>query len=105
MLSSEIQPIDGVEETVKTDTKSAVAKMPLELQVNMLCSKIQNPKELPSTNWVEAIFNNVESMLGKEKVLDINFPVQLNCSNILYIEFIQINVYIYIYQMFTLIYL
>lgn len=59
-----IQPIDGVVETLKT----VGAKTPLELQANVLCSAMQNPKELPSENWMEAIFDSVESLLGKNKV-------------------------------------
>jgi len=68
-----IQPIDSIVETMKIDGKTIPAKTPLELQVKMLCSKIQNPKELPLENWIEAIFDNVESLLGKDKVLGTFF--------------------------------
>jgi len=50
-------------------TKTVAAKTPLELQVRSLCSKIRNSKLPPSSEkWVDAIFDNVELLLGKEKV-------------------------------------
>lgn len=59
----------GGVEPIKSDGNTVAAKTPLELQVNALCSKIRNPKQPPSSeNWVETIFENVESLLGKDKV-------------------------------------
>lgn len=50
-------------------TKTVAAKTPLELQVSSLCSKIRNSKLPPSSEkWVEAIFDNIELHLGKDKV-------------------------------------
>lgn len=65
-----IRPIGGSSgETSKTDGKMVAAKTPLEIQVSSLCSKIRNSKQPPSSEkWVEAIFDNVESHLGKDKV-------------------------------------
>jgi len=65
-----IRPIGGGgNETTKTDGKTVVAKTPLELQVRSLCSKIRNSKQPPSSEkWIEAIFDNVELHLGKDKV-------------------------------------
>jgi len=65
-----IRPIGGGGgETNKTDSKLVAAKTPLEIQVSLLCSKIRNSKQPPSSEkWVEAIFDNVESHLGKDKV-------------------------------------
>lgn len=68
ILSAEIDQLIGNSgEAVKTDIS---AKTPLELQVNSLCLKIRNSKQPPSAeNWVEAMFDYVESLLGKDKVL------------------------------------
>jgi len=65
-----IRPIGGVGgETNKTDRKMVPAKTPLEIQASSLCSKIRNSKQPPSSEkWVEAIFDNVELNLGKDKV-------------------------------------
>jgi len=63
-----IRPIGG-SETTKIDRKTVTAKTPLELQASLLCSKIRNSKQPPSPEkWVEAIFDNIESHLGKDKV-------------------------------------
>lgn len=66
-----MRPIDdvdgGIGEMIKNDSK---AKTLLEFQINALCSKIRNSKQpQPSGDWVESIFDNVESLLGKDKVL------------------------------------
>ncbi|XP_060873528.1 NACHT domain- and WD repeat-containing protein 1 isoform X2 [Metopolophium dirhodum] len=68
-----IRPIGGGgAETNKTDGKLVAAKTPLEIQVSLLCSKIRNSKQPPSPEkWVEAIFDNVESHLGKDKVSSV----------------------------------
>ncbi|XP_026807773.1 uncharacterized protein LOC113550245 [Rhopalosiphum maidis] len=70
-----IRPIGGVgggSETTKTDRKTVTAKTPLELQASLLCSKIRNSKQPPSSEkWVEAIFDNIESHLGKDKVSSV----------------------------------
>lgn len=59
----------GVGETIKSNGSTIAAKTPLELHVNALCSKIRNPKQPQSLeNWVETIFENAESLLGKDKV-------------------------------------
>jgi hypothetical protein len=71
MLSASIiRPIgSGGGETLKNNSKTVTAKTPLELQVNTMCSKMRNSKQPPSSeNWVETIFDNVESLLGKDKV-------------------------------------
>ncbi|KAL5233574.1 hypothetical protein ACI65C_000984 [Semiaphis heraclei] len=53
-------------------TKTVAAKTPLELQVSSLCSKIRNSKLPPSSEkWVEAIFDNIELHLGKDKVSSV----------------------------------
>lgn len=66
-----MRPIDdvggGIGETMKNDNK---AKTLLELQVNALCSKIRNFKQPQSSeDLVESIFDNIESLLGKNKVI------------------------------------
>ncbi|KAL4089774.1 hypothetical protein QTP88_024745 [Uroleucon formosanum] len=68
-----IRPIGGSGgETSKTNGKMVAAKTPLEIQVSSLCSKIRNSKQPPSSEkWVEAIFDNVESYLGKDKVSSV----------------------------------
>ncbi|XP_022165189.1 uncharacterized protein LOC111030132 isoform X2 [Myzus persicae] len=68
-----IRPIGGGgSETIKTDAKMVAAKTPLELHVSSLLSKIRNSKQPPSAEkWVEAIFDNVESHLGKDKVSSV----------------------------------
>lgn len=64
-----VQPVGGIVKMVKNDDKTFTGKTPLELQVNMLCSKLQNSKQSSSSeNWVNAIFDNIESLLGKDKV-------------------------------------
>jgi len=66
-----IRPIGGggAETNNKIDGKLVAAKTPLEIQVSLLCSKIRNSKQPPSSEkWIEAIFDNVESHLGKDKV-------------------------------------
>lgn len=63
----------GGGETIKSDGNTVDVKTPLELQVNVLCSKIRNSKQPQSSdNWVETIFDNVESLLGKDKVFRCN---------------------------------
>lgn len=63
-----IRPIGGGD-TTKTDGKTMTANTALELQVSSLCSKIRNSKPPSSTDkWVEAIFENIETLLGKDKV-------------------------------------
>ncbi|XP_025199078.1 uncharacterized protein LOC112597310 [Melanaphis sacchari] len=67
-----IRPIGGIGssgETTKIDCKTVIIKTPLEFQVSLLCSKIRNSKQPSSSEkWVEAIFDNIESHLGKDKV-------------------------------------
>lgn len=75
MLSTSIiRPIgSGGGETMKNNSKTLTTKMPLELQVNTMCSKMRNLKPPPSLeNWVETIFDNAESLLGKDKVTFIS---------------------------------
>jgi len=70
MLSTTIGRSQGSGgETLKKDSKHISIKTPLELQVSILCSKIRKQPS-SSENWVEAIFDNVESLLGKDKVFD-----------------------------------
>lgn len=66
MLSTTIiKPICSGGETIKNNK----TKTPLELQVSTLSSKIRNSKlPLLSDNWLEAIFDSVESLLDKAKV-------------------------------------
>lgn len=71
MLSTSIiRPIgSGGGETLKNNNKMVTAKTPLEIQVNAMCSKMRNSKQPPSSqNWVETIFDNIELLLGKDKV-------------------------------------
>ncbi|KAF0768010.1 Leucine-rich repeat and WD repeat-containing, partial [Aphis craccivora] len=75
LSAATIRPIGGFGsggETTKTEHKTVAAKTWLELQVSLLCSKIRNSKQPPSSeNWVEAIFDNIESHLGKDKVSSV----------------------------------
>lgn len=69
MLSATIiRPVGNDGESVKNGRVRA--KTPLELQVNVLCCKMRNFK-LPassSENRLESVFENVESILGSDKV-------------------------------------
>lgn len=72
MLSAAIiRPVGNDGESVKNGKSRA--KTPLELQVNVLCCKMRNFK-LPasssssSENRLDSVFNNIESVLGKDKV-------------------------------------
>lgn len=61
-----IKPVFSGGETTKNTSKT---KTPLEIQVSTLSLKIRNSKlPLSSDNWLEAIFDNVESILDKAKV-------------------------------------
>lgn len=65
---STVRPMVGGD-TIKNDGS---AKTPFELHARVLCSKIRNSKQSPPQsleNWIESIFDCVETILGKDKVL------------------------------------
>lgn len=69
MLSAMVlRPVGNDGESVKNGRIRV--KTPLELQMNVLCCKMRNSKlpVLSSENRLESIFENVESILGKDKV-------------------------------------
>lgn len=63
-----IRPIScNAVEPTKSNSKIVDAKTPLELLVNAL--NVRNSKQPSlSEHWVDAIFDNAESLLGKDKV-------------------------------------
>lgn len=68
MSTAIIRPIGGAVEPMKTDGISMDAKTPLELQVNALNARSSKQPLSSEHHWVEAIFNDAESLLGKDKV-------------------------------------
>lgn len=68
MSAAIIRPIGGAVEPTKTDGISADAKTPLELQVYALNIRSSKQPLSSEQHWVEAIFDDAESLLGKDKV-------------------------------------